>query len=87
MKNSDVEQNLNLFLAKKRLTYLSGAAGSGLSSKVHSIRGDGTPVAAHLMTILWPILVTAPLNVDTSRGGLSENRIKINVCTDCVVLN
>lgn len=26
------------------------------------------------MTMLCPILVTAPLNVDTNRGGLSGNR-------------
>lgn len=52
--------------------YLSGAAGNGLSSSVHNILGGGMPVAAHLKTILCPILVTASLNVEISLGGLSE---------------
>lgn len=63
-----------MYLREKiiQITHLSGAAGSGLSSKVQSILGDGTPVAAHLKAMVCPILVTASLNVDTNRGGLSE---------------
>lgn len=61
------------------LTYLSGAAGKGLSSKVQSILGEGTPVAAQRRAMLCPILVTASLNVDTSLGGLSESLVIVRV--------
>lgn len=55
-------------------SYFSGAEGNGLSSKVHRIRGEGMPVAAHLNAIVCPILVIASLNVDTSLGGLSKTQ-------------